>query len=49
MEGGLMRRLVRWEVLLLVILAVTIAINSAMAPMFICAASSFDRSGVSTP
>lgn len=35
MEGGLMRRLVRWEVLLLVILAVTIAINSAMAPMFL--------------
>ncbi|MEZ5859565.1 MAG: ABC transporter permease [Geminicoccaceae bacterium] len=35
MEGGLMRRLVRWEVLLLVILAVTIAVNSAMAPMFL--------------
>ncbi len=30
-----MRRLVRWELLLLVILAVTIVINSAMSPMFL--------------
>lgn len=35
MEGGLMRRLIRWELLLLVILAVTIVINSAMSPMFL--------------